>query len=388
MTRKYFLDWLRVIAFGVLIFFHVGMLYVTWGYNLKSPRIYPALEWGMEVALPWRMALLFVISGVACRFLIAKLGAGRFALDRLTRLGVVILTGMLLVNPIQVWVQLISQGDTTKGYLDFWFTSYLASDSSLYQSLGRPMPTWDHLWFLVYLLFYTLLFAAVFALSRMRKSETRLPFWTVLILPALWMSVTNVVIATWAPFTHALVNDWGAHLKWLGLFAIGAVLAYRTENWTVIRQHRHTLLCSALCLLAILFASRYAVMHTDEKDLYGMAYRVVQGIYGWVVVLTLAGYAAHHLDKPSSTLSYLNEAVLPVYVVHQPILLAAAYLLFPLSLPVAIEASLLVCATALGSLAIYHVAIRPWRAARFLFGLKREQPIQDVAKIPSVAKPK
>lgn len=65
--RKYFLDWLRVAAFFVLILFHVGMLYVTWGYNLKSERIYPDLEYTMNLVSPWRLALLFFISGVASR---------------------------------------------------------------------------------------------------------------------------------------------------------------------------------------------------------------------------------------------------------------------------------------------------------------------------------
>lgn len=36
-TRRYDLDWLRVIAFGLLIFYHVGMYYVTWGWHVKSP---------------------------------------------------------------------------------------------------------------------------------------------------------------------------------------------------------------------------------------------------------------------------------------------------------------------------------------------------------------
>ena len=55
-TRKYFLDWLRVGAFGLLIFFHVGMLYVSWPYSLKSPRLYPAIEPWMNAVGAWRLA--------------------------------------------------------------------------------------------------------------------------------------------------------------------------------------------------------------------------------------------------------------------------------------------------------------------------------------------
>ena len=52
----------------------VGLLYATWHYNLKSPRIFPGVELALNALNPWRLALLFFISGVACRFLLEKLG--------------------------------------------------------------------------------------------------------------------------------------------------------------------------------------------------------------------------------------------------------------------------------------------------------------------------
>jgi glucan biosynthesis protein C len=68
--------------------------------------------------------------------------------------------------------------------------------------------------------------------------------------------------------------------------------------------------------------------------------------------------------------SHLNEAVLPIYVLHQPIMLAAAFWLFPLRLPAGVEVLLLAGATGLGSLAIYEAIIRPFGLSRVLFGLK------------------
>ena len=42
--RRIDLDWVRILAFGVLILFHVGMYYVTWGWHVKSPYASHALE--------------------------------------------------------------------------------------------------------------------------------------------------------------------------------------------------------------------------------------------------------------------------------------------------------------------------------------------------------
>jgi hypothetical protein len=56
------------------------------------------------------LALLFFISGVAGRFLLEKLTPGRFAVDRFKRLFVVLLLGMWVINPIQVYVEFLDKG--------------------------------------------------------------------------------------------------------------------------------------------------------------------------------------------------------------------------------------------------------------------------------------
>ncbi len=357
--RKYYLDWLRVLAFAFLILFHVGMLYVTWHYNLKSPRLVPGIEWLMNALSAWRLALLFFISGVASRFLIAKLGAGRFALDRVRRLLPVILLGMFVVIPPQTYVELVSKGVTHQDYLSFWINSYLAFDQTMVRPLHKTMPTWDHIWFLVYLLVYTLGFALVFALTRRAKAKPRpLPLAPLLIAPALWLAVANIAI--WKhPLTEALVNDGAGHLKWIGMFVIGALCAMQESFWNWVKTKRAILLAAAAAL--------YGVQNLVNDPLWS----AVGGVYAWAAICALCGYAYRYLNRPSALLSHLNEAVLPIYVLHQPILLIAAFALFPLRLPLGLEAAALAAITGLGSFAIYEALIRPWPPMRFLFGLKQ-----------------
>ena len=98
-ARRYDLDWLRIIAFGLLILYHVGMFYVTWGWHVKSTYASPSVEPLMRLVNPWRLALLFFISGIAIRFATDKANSiGRFALSRVARLGLPLLFG------IYVWV--------------------------------------------------------------------------------------------------------------------------------------------------------------------------------------------------------------------------------------------------------------------------------------------
>ena len=75
--RRIDLDWVRIGAFGLLIFYHVGMLYVSWEFHVKSTHRIAALEPLMLVLNPWRLALLFLVSGPQPDSCCSNTGSGR-----------------------------------------------------------------------------------------------------------------------------------------------------------------------------------------------------------------------------------------------------------------------------------------------------------------------
>jgi hypothetical protein len=221
------------------------------------------------------------------------------------------------------------------------------------------MPTWDHIWFLVYLLIYTLLAAAMIWAARVLGARPpRASPWLLIFAPPVWLALANLLILTKWPITDALVNDWGGHLKWAGLFATGLLAARQDRFWALLEAHWGKLLGVAAVLLGI------------QSRVNDPVWSVVSGLYAWAAICALCGLAKATLNRSSALLSHLNEAVLPIYVLHQPIMLVTAFWLFPLRLPVQVEVLLLAGATGLGSIAIYEVGIRPFGFSRFLFGLK------------------
>jgi peptidoglycan/LPS O-acetylase OafA/YrhL len=378
--RKYFLDWLRVLAFALLILFHVGCLYASWDYNLKSPHILPGIDWVLLAIHPWRMALLFLISGVASRHLLAKLGAGGLALDRIWRILPPLLFGMFVVIPPETWVELVAKGVTRESYLRFWVFDYLRADQTLVAPLHKTMPTYDHLWFLAYLLAYALNFALLAGVWRLaarlfgagaQESAPVVPLGVLLVGPGLWLVATQFLIERVAPETNWVGNDWGSHLKWGGMFLTGVLAAGRPDVWAWTRRWRGALAMAALLFLALQSLNR-AWWLTGLADPFWSAagWSIASGLFAWTTIGALLGLAGRHLDRASPWLSHLNEAILPVYVLHQPILLVAAFVLMPLGLPFAQEAALIAAITLVGALAIYEVAIRPFAVTRVLFGLK------------------
>lgn len=382
--RKHHLDWLRVIAFGLLIPFHAGMLYSSWSYPLKSPRLLPELDWLLMLFTPWRLALIFLISGVASNFLIAKLGPGPFARDRLRRLLPVILFGVLVVNAPQTWIRATANGMTHSGLGEFWW-AYLRNDQSVLKAPGMVMPRWDHLWFLLYLLPYALLFALWRRLKGARQMPN-VPLIGLLLAPAIWLVVTSMVVERIWPRTDALFNDWGQHLQWLGCFLTGVILASSADSWRWMETCRQASLGLCLLLGATLLADHALWLRNAIPAPWSwISYDVFSGLFAWGAILALCGYSARYLNRPSPQLSYLNTAILPIYVLHQPLLFLAAFAVFRLRLPLVVEATILIAFTMLGALGIYHFIIRPIGVMRFFFGLRKSVSRAPTASPASTA---
>jgi hypothetical protein len=162
------MDWLRIGAFALLILYHVGMVFVPWGFHVKTAA--PA-EW---VAVPmlftnaWRLMLLFLVSGFASRALLAKSGGvGGFLRNRNARLLIPLVFGMAVIVPPQSWVELVTQHGYAHGL--GWF---LTHDYFRFAALdGIILPTWNHLWFVVYLWVYTLVLGALLMLPRPERLQ-------------------------------------------------------------------------------------------------------------------------------------------------------------------------------------------------------------------------
>ena len=118
-TRYEFLDWLRVIAIFVLLFFHTGMLFVGWGWHIQNAETIPSLQLPMDLAHRLRMPLLFVIAGAGLWFALRRRTGAALVGERTLRLLVPAIVGMFLIVPPQVFIERIAHGEWSGGYLDF-----------------------------------------------------------------------------------------------------------------------------------------------------------------------------------------------------------------------------------------------------------------------------
>ncbi|MDO9489398.1 MAG: acyltransferase family protein, partial [Sphingomonadaceae bacterium] len=238
MERHYGLDWLRIGAFGLLIFYHIGMFFVPWDWHVKTAAPMDWVQVPMLATNAWRLALLFLISGIASRFLLDKMAApGRFAGQRSLRLLIPLAAGVILFVAPQPWAELQAKFGYAAGFWHFWTHDYFRFG----EMNGIVLPTYNHLWFVAYLWVYTLLLALGAALlPASAKAALQAGFdrlfagARLLVLPILLLWLARVTLYPLFGDTHAMVGDWHNHAVYGGLFLFGVALAKSERAWRAI----------------------------------------------------------------------------------------------------------------------------------------------------------
>ena len=387
--RRYDLDWVRICAFGLLIFYHVGMYYVTWGWHVKSPYASHTIEPLMLLTNPWRLSLLFLISGVATAHLLERRrGTNRsdngdrkgFLAQRSTRLAVPLLFGMAVIVPPQSYLEVVEKLSYAGSYFDFlklYFTAY----HGFCRENCLILPTYNHLWFVAYLWIYTVvLYLAIRALPKATQwlrmtIEKAFSGAGVLIWPILFLAIARLTLVSVFPANNAIVGDWYNHATYGMTFLLGFVLAGTHQPWVAMERLRWTSFVLAILGWALL-AAYMSIYGADGSPtppfLLMLSRRVVFGAEQWLAIAAILGFARRHLNHDNAARRYLTTAIFPVYILHQTIIVVMAHALQPVNLTPAIEGPLLILVTATACLAGYEV-IRRVAVLRPLFGLPPAQ---------------
>ena len=394
--RRYDLDWLRTLVFGLLILYHIGMYYVAdWGWHIKSDTTSTVLQNLMILTNPWRMSLLFFISAMALA--LAQQRSSRLTLFglRSNRLLIPLLCGMFIVVVPQVYYEALSQQLIEPGFIYFWW-HYINPNTGLLPGHHSPIGllTWNHLWFLPYLWCYSVVvLIAAPLLNALAKLLQLLPGSIALLLVMASLICAWFFLRQAYPSSHALVDDWYNHAKYFSVFIAGYLFALQGNWWQKIIVHRRWFMLAAMLCYSLIIADRNGLFDSIP-DSFGesVSGRLIVGVvlalnhWGWI--FAVIGYAGRYLNKPvnkldkdGSLLRYCNNAILPWYMLHQTLIVVFAVWLKALALPVAIEAALLITLTCAGCWLGFEVVKRFW-LSRWLFGLKVTRPTLTTANRP------
>ena len=342
--RRYDIDWLRVITIGLLLIYHIAIVFQPWGVFIGFIQSDTSMEsiWiPMSMLNIWRIPLLFFVSGMGVCFAMRKRSTIQLLKERTIRILIPFLFGMFCIVPLHFLL----------------WKSYYNQDLT-YQL--NP----SHLWFLGNIFIYVLILLPFFQLMKNNNGKIKqwfenlfkTPLGLILILIPF---VLEAVLVNPDPFEMYAMTTHGFFLGLLAFFfGFCFILAGDTLKNTLIKW-KWVFLVLALCLYGV----RLMVFQFKSPN-------YLMTIESNIWIFAVFGFAFKYLNKASKLLSYLSEAAYPIYIIHMVLLYAASYIILPLELPVVVDFILINVVTFAGCFGLYEFAIKRSVILRPLFGLK------------------
>jgi len=306
---------------------------------------------------------------------------------RFLRLVIPLVLAMYSIVIPQAYFEALSNSATSPGYGQFlvrYFTFQEWPENAFAGSSNGI--TWNHLWYLPYLLLYSLL--AIPLLSQHGRLAGLRRFWcarrslSLFLLPVLFLLPIGLWVFPQFPYIrHDLISDFYAHAMFGTFFLLG-VLTGRDEGlWREIARLRFVSL--GLGIATFTAYRLIPIIAADEPTFaFDALWSFVTYLNRWTWILVVWGFAHQHLNRPMGWLRYANRAVFPWYVFHQSVTVVAGALLSRLALGPGIEPVLVIGLTVLGCVVLMWLVERllPWLSP--MVGLKRRQQTAPAAGSP------
>jgi len=385
--RRYDVDWLRVFATYLLFVFHTGKVFdVAPFYHIKNAELSPSLDLLTGCIHQWHMPLFFLLAGWSARASLASRDTGAFLRERVSRLFIPFLAGCMLLCPLLKYIELLrgmpmlpgGRVGTAAGFQE----SFFAFLPTFFTRFDRF--TWAHLWFLLYLFVFTLLYLPLF-IRMLRRPAVNADAWPRLVvyLPIIPLALIQVTLRGRWPGFQNLYDDWANFSYYSLYFILGFVLAQVPGLEAAV--HREWKRAGLIGVGALLLM----VPTGGGTPVAIVLNRALSGVAGWCCVVAWLGVAARFLDFSNRALRYLSESAFPVYILHQLGIVVVGYFVIQLSAGIGIKFLLVLVGALVATLSVYHCLVRPAPPLRFLFGMKAVAPRhdrrRDVMPAPRVA---
>jgi len=345
-NRRYDIDWVRVIAIGLLLIYHVAIGFQHWGIMIgfiSNEKSWQSLWLPMSMLNVWRIPLLFYVSGMGVFFAIQNRSWRELLVERASRILLPFIVGVFLIVPVHIYI---------------WQRHYE------FDAAYSPNP--GHLWFLGNIVVYVILLTPLFYYLKNNINGK-----VVASIKRVLANPLGLLVVVAAFVLEALLVDprpyelyamtW--HGFFLGLLAFLSGFCFVLSGksfWDMMLKYRWIFLTAAVALFA------YRLVQAVP---YPPGFQLAIESNFWI--FTVLAFAFRHLNRPSRQLRYLSEAAYPVYIIHMIFLYLASSLIFPLNIDIRIQFFLVLILTGIGCLATYELLIRRVNILRPLFGLKR-----------------
>jgi glucans biosynthesis protein C len=379
-VRTDYIDWLRIFAVLLLIYFHTARIFDLLGpFYVKSANTSVALTVVILFLDVWHMHLFFLLSGAGTFFALGFRSGRQYSWERFKRIFIPFAFGTCVLIPPQGYYTLLSHADFHKTYLQY-LPQFFAIDP---KTAGGYRGTfeWGHLWFLLYLYTFSMVALPVFLYLKKPAGQKLVSRLAELVerpagifLAALPFMVLEIALRPhWPNGNQNLLDDWANFFTYISFFITGFILCAEPRFGKAIdRALKISLPAALVFMMALMFM--YGLDFTQHRSYAPsyLAFTAFRSFTTWLWILALLGLARRFLNFSNRVLKYANPAAYPFYILHQTVIVIIGYYVLKLGLRVPLGYLIITTASLVGSILIYDLCIKRWNPVRFLFGMKKK----------------
>ncbi|WP_420603152.1 acyltransferase family protein [Flagellimonas sp.] len=387
--RLHYLDWLRVLAFGLLFLFHSWRPFDHLPWHIKNEEQSVVFDLLTFFTHGWRMHLIFLVSGAGTWFAMRS-RKGKFITDRVKRLLIPFLFGILIIIPPQRFYEWVMFRDFEGGYLDFLM---IYPSQQLGDTMGSSVLLWfghlgTHLWYLPFLFVMTIISIPIF--RKIQKGKIKFTWLKRILSTRLGVFVLVIPMIVCRFLLKPIFQgytDWADFFVYIWPFIYGFMFVADKEFIDIIKRKTLLLLNVGVLSSAIFIylgsSNAQMVQVFLEPELswihLGVTINAMFIALSWI--LFFLAFFARSMNFNHSILVPANISILPIYILHQTLIIVFGYYIVQYDHNIFIK-FLIIALTAIPTSVLLYQLIRTNNVTRFLFGLK---PLVKVPKQEKLA---
>jgi len=333
-----------------MVYNNFGESFYIKGADITFAGIFIGICW------PWLMPLMFLIAGTSSAYALKKRTTKEYAGERVSRLLIPLLFGILLLVPLQTYFAEVYHNGYTGGYFQQYILFFTKpTDLSGYNGGFTPA----HLWFILYLFIISM-----FALPLMgwyEKSEKKLRIEKIT-LPVL---IALFIIPV---FSQIILDIEGKSVgEYLTYFLFGYFLISNDVIQEKLGKYRFLLLGLALPGMAV-----YIIWGRAIEDFNFIPYELLYSFYAWTTILAILGLGKRYLNFTNRAAGYLSEASFSIYIFHQQWVVITAFFAILFVDGLILQILIVIAASYIFTFINYEIFKR-LKFTGFMFGIKTKR---------------
>jgi surface polysaccharide O-acyltransferase-like enzyme len=158
--------------------------------------------------------------------------------------------------------------------------------------------------------------------------------------------------------------------SYLVFFFSGFVIISSERMQMIIKRLRWVLLAAAIIIWGVFDMIWGALGNPTFATWQYLIGTTFWCLWAWCWLLAVLGFGFQYLTRNKPFLRYANEAVLPFYILHQPVILCIAFFVVEWAIPDFLKFLIILIVSFGIVMVLYELIVRRFSLIRILFGMK------------------